>query len=297
MRDFWYSPALPFTLALVVGLLYPRFAHLLRPYALYILMCIMVFSTTEFTLRRVTETKIQRKLLIAFGLNYGVLTLVILALAFLFSYDPLIRLGFVVMAAMPPAITVVPYSKLLNGNVELAMFSNITIYFVALGLGPFIIYLFTRQFEGTLELLWALALLILIPLALSRILRKLRVDERLRRNKTLVINALFCVLVYTLIGSSRDFFLHEDMAPIALAGFIRTLLIGTCVYVLAFKAAKPDRITYTLFASYKNLGASAVIALELFGAAVLVPSIICLPFEIALIVYYSVLFGKVWHRS
>ncbi len=56
-----------------------------------------------------------------------------------------LRQGFVVMAAVPPAVAVVPLAKLLNGDVRLALYTEPLSYLSSLFLMPAIIFFFTRK--------------------------------------------------------------------------------------------------------------------------------------------------------
>ena len=72
----------------------------------------MVFSMVEIDLSIIGDLK---GAIIGFGLNYILLSGLILLLSSNLG-DEGLRQGFVVMAAVPPAIAILPLTKLLGGN-------------------------------------------------------------------------------------------------------------------------------------------------------------------------------------
>src|SRR5207245_6437128 len=85
-----------------------------------------------------------RAFLIAFAMSYVVLSRLILSFAIL-SPDPQIRNGWVLMAAVPPAIAVVPITSILKGDTRRSLISLAFLYVLGLGLVPAITLVFTNQ--------------------------------------------------------------------------------------------------------------------------------------------------------
>src|SRR5207247_6917115 len=75
----------------------------------------MTFAMTEISIAGISPRAEVRPFLLAFGMSYVVLSGLILAFAVL-SSDPQIRNGWVLMAAVPPAIAVVPITSILHGD-------------------------------------------------------------------------------------------------------------------------------------------------------------------------------------
>jgi predicted Na+-dependent transporter len=68
---------------------------------------------------------------------------------------------------------------------------------------------------------------------------------------------------------------------------MRTFGVGIAAeYSLRFAGLqKTDRISYVLFASYKNLALTATLAIALFEPVAAVPATICIVFEILLVIF------------
>jgi predicted Na+-dependent transporter len=127
--------------------------------------------------------------------------------------------------------------------------------------------------------------LILIPLLVSRYLRKFEVKYSKE-----VINIGFGIVIYTVIALNKNLF-FQDLSLILLIALIcllRTFVSGTTVLLVAKPRMEIEStIVKMLFGSYKNLGLSATVALLLFGEKSSLPSAICIVFEILLFTYYS----------
>jgi len=255
-------------LAVSMGLLLPSFAGILEPLIVPALLLMMSFSLTGIEL----EAKGDRKgALVGFTLNYILLSGLILVLASTVEKDSL-RQGFVVMAAVPPAIGVLPLTRLLRGDVHLTLCAEALSYGAALVLLPGMIAVFSgSEGIGTDYVAMTSAILILLPLAASRFLKRLNLDP------VPPINLGLFVVTYAVIGLNHGA-VCSDAGGVAFIAIIRTFAIGSVVYLLARSAGiSPERrISYTLLSSYKNLGLAAAISVMLFGPEAGIPAAICI---------------------
>jgi BASS family bile acid:Na+ symporter len=262
------NTSLIFILSILLGMTIPGPAQYTESLITPALLLMMSFSLTEIDLRAKGDL---RQAFVGFALNYVLLSGLILLLSFTIGDDAL-RYGFVVMAAVPPAVAVLPMTRLLGGDVRLSLYGEAISYLASLVLMPGLIFLFTSKTGVSLGYVVQIAMLmILVPAAASRFLRHLNLDY------VLPINLGFFVVTYTVVGlnSSAIPGAFMDVASIAL---IRTFGIGAAVYIASSVAgtALPGRISYTLFGSYKNLGLAAAVALMLFGPEAGVPAAACI---------------------
>ena len=70
--------------------------------------------------------------LVGLAVNYGVLGSLLLGTSSLFIGEEALRNGFVIMAAVPPAIAVIPFSVILNGNQTFALVATLGCYLLSL---------------------------------------------------------------------------------------------------------------------------------------------------------------------
>lgn len=250
----------------------------------------MTFSLTEISIAGISPRAELRRFLVAFGMSYVVLSGIILAFAVL-SPDPQIRNGWVLMAAVPPAIAVVPITSILRGDTRRSLISLALLYVLGLALVPAITLVFTSQAAPFGELVLETLLLIGVPLVASRFLRRwLRVADF--RGSGVSISFFF--LVVAIAGSTRAPLLaHPELiASLAFLSFGRTFLLGGIVFVLtrALRVPWSGRVAVTAFSSFKNLGLTVVLAFAVFGPVATLPSIVSLVFEILWLAALPLLF-------
>lgn len=244
----------------------------------------MTFSLTEVRFRGLSAREESRWFARALAWNYGALSGVTLLLAFFYA-DPDIRHGWIVMAAVPSAVAVIPITSLFRGNVQRALISSAFLYVAALGIAPVMTLLFAGEAANPVDLGIQLLLQIALPLAVSRPLARSGFVARHRRT---LVNFSFFVLVLTLAGANRSVFVSDPALVVALAvgGLVRTWAIGAGAYLVSnrISADRSLHIADALFASLKNLGFAAVLGVSLFAPAAALPAIICIFLEISWVV-------------
>jgi len=160
----------------------------------------MSFSLIELDLT------VKRKLkggVVGFALNYLLLSGIILALASGLESEEM-RYGFMVMAAVPPAIAVLPLTRLLGGDVRLSLYGEAVSYFAAIFIMPILIFLLAHQKGLSMIYMIEMAILfILFPILASRFLRNLNLDPMP------IINVGFFIITYTVIGLNSGIFLKD----------------------------------------------------------------------------------------
>jgi BASS family bile acid:Na+ symporter len=223
---------------------------------------------------------------VALALNYGMLTAVILLLGRMFPDD--LWWGWVLMAAAPSAVSVVPFTSIMGGRTSKALFSTSVNYVAALGLMPLISLAFIGSAVSVDSLVVSLLVLIVVPMALSRLVARVEMDKR---TKSVAMNLSFAVLIFAVAGSNRGAFFDEPWIVLAVsaASFARTFGtgLGTEYALRALKVPKEERVSSVLFASYKNLGLTATLAIALFEPRVAVPATICIVFEVVWVIFLS----------
>ncbi|HUW43293.1 MAG TPA: hypothetical protein VMW02_03555 [Thermoplasmata archaeon] len=217
-------------------------------------------------------------------MTFGILTPVLIAVSFCF--DGQLRLGWMLAAAMPAAVAVVPYSGRMRGDMRLALHGEIAIYLLALALTPAIAIVMLNASVDVVELLKVLLLLIIVPLALSRLVRRMRFSERARGAATNLTFFFFSLIV---VGANRSVFFRD--APVVLALAIASFVTVFGVGLLVDRGLKgrddPERRTLTMFATIKNTGLAIAVALSIGMPEMAVPPTMLLIFEMIWIIYLS----------
>jgi BASS family bile acid:Na+ symporter len=217
-------------------------------------------------------------------INYGFLTVLILLIGLPFTGE--YWWGWVLMAAAPSAVSVVPFTTILGGKTSKALFSTAVNYIVALALMPAISLLLIGSAVSTTSLVVSLLLLIVLPMLASRAVRRVNISKPLN---TSMLNICFAVLIFAVTGANRDAFVGEPLIVLAISAacLLRTFGTGLATEWLTRRIGMPkeERITYVLFASYKNLGLTATLAIALFEPLVAVPATICIVFEVVWVIF------------
>lgn len=175
--------------------------------------------------------------------------------------------GWVMLSAVPCAISVVPSALYLKADPKLAVLSLTVIYVIALALTPIITHILIGDSVNPLEVLRYILMFILIPFVLTVPLKRLHLKPTV---KTLFINMMMFVLVFAGLGSRQDYVFMEPMVVLALvvACIFRIFLVST-VIVLAMRKLKVNRtngLNYVTFCYWKNSGMSASLTMGLFAA-------------------------------
>jgi BASS family bile acid:Na+ symporter len=194
--------------------------------------------------------------------------------------------------AVPPAIAVIPFSVLLNGSVNFSLIATIGCYLGALAITPAIaVGLLGSGFIDPWKLMTIMAELILLPLVLSRVLRRSGLSNRIDPLKGAITNWGFFLVTYTIVGLNRAVFLNRPLSllPAAAIAVASTFLLGYAIEK-AGRLSRLDPKTTTslvLLGTQKNTGLAAGLALTLFSEKTAVPATVTTIFMIVHMIWLS----------
>lgn len=210
-------------------------------------------------------------------LTYLVLGGIVLALAYTIVEEGDLRTGLVIAAAVPPAVAVIPLTYHLGGNTGLTLVAEVGCYVAALAFTPLILFvLLGGGFVDPAELLIVLAELIVAPLAVSRILRKIPALTRAGGARIIVIIWGLFLVNYTMIGLNRDEILGQpgELIAVIIVAFACTFVLGEVLdrSLGWLGVSKADRIGLILMGTRKNYGLAGAIALAFFHSRAAIPA-------------------------
>jgi BASS family bile acid:Na+ symporter len=254
------------------------------PLSMIALGAIMTLSMSDMVLELGKTGSGFIKGLVPALMTFGILTPIFIAASFLF--DGQLRLGWMLTAAMPAAVAIVPYSERMRGDVRLALHGEIAIYLLALALTPAIAIVMLNASVDVVELLKVLLLLIIVPLALSRLVRRARFSERIRGTAT---NLAFLFFFLIVVGANRNIFFQETQVVLALAiaSFVTVFGVGLLVDRTLKGRDDPRRRTLTMFATIKNTGLAIAVALSIGMPEMAIPPTMLVIFEMIWVIYLS----------
>ena len=269
-----------------------------QPALMPALALVMTLSTATITSRDLASLKtMPRTILNSILLNYVVMGGITILLAVWLMDDTELRAGLVIVAAVPPAVAVVPFSYMLGGNATFSLTGLITTYLAALVLTPVIMMLFLDiGFFNPVELLSTIGQLIVIPLVVSRILLFTGATRNIQKWRGAVVNWSFFVVVFTIIGLNRQVFFgnFDVLLKVTIIAIAITFILGYAIELIAkfLHIDQATNISLILFGTKKNYGLASVIALTLLSERAAIPGAICLVFAILHTVWLGFHFKK-----
>jgi BASS family bile acid:Na+ symporter len=268
------------SLALLLGLFLGQGTQWTEQMVLPALAFVMMLSTTNVTRRFFRSPRMWlTPLLVGITMNYGVLGGLILVLDGFFILEEPLRIGFIVLAAVPPAVAVIPFTSFFGGDLEFSLIGTISCYLGAFIIIPLIFFtLLGSSVDIQLELFITLIEFIIIPLILSYILLRTGVVSRIDSVRGTLINWSFFLVIYTIVGLNRDIFLSQPLSliPAAIITVVTTFVLGCGIERIGrLLRIDPKRVTsMVLLGTLKNTGFSAGLALILFDRFTAIPSAI-----------------------
>ncbi|MBN1682282.1 hypothetical protein JW865_01865 [Candidatus Bathyarchaeota archaeon] len=226
-------------------------------------------------------------------LNYLILGGSIIILSYFLKLPHQYLLGFIILASVPPAVAVIPFTNFLGGNLDYSIVGFLSSYIGAFIFTPFILSLFLGSIPSFQSKLYLLLIeLIIIPFILSRILIYFNIEERIVNYKGTFINWSFFIIIYTIVGLNNEVFLRNpfSLGSLIIISFLTTFLLGYFIE-LFFKKINfdSDKITsYILLGTSKNSGFAAGLALTLISVESTVPSTITTIFMLIFFIYLDI---------
>jgi bile acid:Na+ symporter, BASS family len=223
-------------------------------------------------------------------MTYGILGGVILAATALLITDQNLWIGFVLIAAVPPAVAVIPFTAILGGNVSYTLSGTVASYLAALLIMPFMFWIcIGTGFADPYKLIWIMLLLIVLPLILSRLILFLNWQDRIEPVRGMMTDWGFFIVLYSMIGVNRDLIISRPMMILPIAGVVlaATFVLGFVIEKIGvlLKGDKKNRVSLMLLGTLKNQGIAGGLAIALFEKEAALPSAVYSVFMIIYIIW------------
>jgi BASS family bile acid:Na+ symporter len=287
-------------MALALGLLWGRGAQWIRELIVPTLILIMTISTMGVTESEFRSLRfLFRPAVAGIVMNYLILGALLLGLSALLIRDEELRVGFALIAAVPPAVAVIPFTFFLDGNTAFSLVGMIGAHLGGLVLMPLIILMFSgADFVSPSRLTIVMVELIFVPLIVSRILIRTGLSSRLDPVKGVITNWGFFLVVYTIVGLNRETMLRHpwSLMPVALIAVASTFLLGWGIERTGrfFRIEEKTLTSLVLLGTLKNYGVAGGMALALFSEKTSVPSTVA---SVFMIIYFIWLEFKKRHTD
>jgi BASS family bile acid:Na+ symporter len=275
-----------FVFALAAGLLFDKGAYWTAPCVLPALAVVMTLSMLNFpnsALRSLRSFIVPAFL--GIFMNYVILGNFIIGMSALLIQEEQLWIGFIIMAAMPPAVAVLPFAAFLNGNEPHAFAGTMGAYIGALIIIPVMALGLLDMKHIHTDMVFAIVMaLIVIPLVFSRFLLWKRLNEKIEPLKGILTDWSFFFVLYTLVGLNRETIIGQPLflMPSVMIAFASTFLLGFTIGVVA-TIVHCDKDTLTsllLLGTLKNYGLAGGLAVLLFSREAALPAIVVMTFMI-----------------
>jgi bile acid:Na+ symporter, BASS family len=221
---------------------------------------------------------------------------IILASIFLVREEGL-WIGMVLIAAAPPAIAMIPLSKLFKADVISSIAGLAGAYLGALLIAPLIVLGFlkdiTLNYAGIILLVLEL---IFLPLAISRIIVDKDWNKIVEPYEGIITDICFFIVFYTITANNRDILVNwsSDLSSLAIIAFA-IIFLAALIIVKAgrfFHTAENKITSFLLLGTMKNCGLAGGIALTIFNKEAALPALV---FAVFTFIYINLLKYKMKH--
>jgi BASS family bile acid:Na+ symporter len=286
-----------FLLAITFGLALPQAAQWTKIVMMPALALVMMLATINVPNDYFLNPRaILKPSLAGILMTYVILNGAILLLSALLISDHNLWIGFVLIAAVPPAVAVIPFTAILEGNVSNTLSGTVASYLAALLIMPLMFWIFIGTgFDDPYKLVRIMLLLIVLPLVLSRIILYFNWQDRLAPVRGSLTNWGFFIVLYSIIGVNRDLIFSKPLTIIPVAGiaFATTFVLGWIIQKIGvlLNVDKENIVSLVLQGTLKNQGISGGLAIALFAKEAAVPSAVYSIFMILYIIWLD------WRKS
>jgi BASS family bile acid:Na+ symporter len=247
----------------------------------------MFFSIKPLFKHQLHIKKKLKQALFSVGLNYVFLSGFVLVMSFLLFEPGDLLTGFIILAILPPAVSIMPLNFLLKGDSETAIIALFISYLIALVVLPLTFLFVFKQVFDIILLLRVILVIMVLPFMAAYLTRKM--THKVFSYGKALINLFLGGIIIFAVSVNRESILSftPDLGNVYLLS-ASIPVFGLLVYYLAKDKDKPAAINYSLYTVVKNRGLGLALALFFFSNQVAIPSIIGLITEVV----YFIIFKK-----
>jgi len=279
--------------AVIAGIVIGEKAVFLKNYSFVALALTMSFSMTGISLKHLKNpVHVTKQLLLGIFFNYIVFSAVLIPLAWFLMPNKNLFYGFVVIAAAPPGVAIIPFSYILKGKVEYAIIGVTGAFLASILIAPLLVNLFTDgQQVKPFEMLTMMIQLVLLPMIISRLLLLKPIFRYIEPIRGKVVDWGFAIIIFVAVGMNRQVFFSNPslLVKVSLVLVIAIFGLGIGITYLGklLKIDSSTNLTQSMLVSIKSSGFSVFTALTLFGKEAAIPSAIMAVMVLLYLIYLS----------
>ena len=240
----------------------------------------------------------KKEVALCFLCSFGLNTAITLLMGLLFIDDEALWYGWVVLSAVPCAISVMTMTFYLKGDLKLGMMGFSLIYGSALILTPLITHLLIGEAASWLKILQYVVLFVIIPIVIDIPLNRVTIPPKV---KVMVLNVVIMAMVFISVGFRRDYIIdNPDVALMLLLANMVRIFVPTIILVILLKrmgCSREKGSVYIALTFWKNSGLAATLCIMMFSVTypnALLPAVLSLMVENVLFMIIQGTFDKIW---
>ncbi|MBR4227435.1 MAG: hypothetical protein IKR86_11920 [Candidatus Methanomethylophilaceae archaeon] len=251
-----------------------------------IVVALMIQMTLSMDGLRFSKDDISEQrngMLFSMLLCYGVNTLITLAIGAMFIpfYAPM-WYGWVLLASMPCAISVVTAAVLMRGDLNVAVVAVASTYVAGILVAPLVSFTLIGDAVNPLEILKYIVLFIVVPAIITIPLRRLRLSSRM---KVPVIDLMMAIMLFLSVNANHGYLVsYPDVFLVVIAAVILRLVALIAVSRIIMRRLRVRRGSvpvYHVLCVWKNTGLSVSMCMILLSGTPesVIPCFVCMIVE------------------
>lgn len=269
MMKFLFNRNVVFTASVVAGFAAGGSLGVFSFLNMPILILIMTLSLAEIDFSEFKNmSKLVKPFLAGIGLNYFLVFFILISLGRLFGIEGKTWAGLVFTAATPPGLAIIPFTLVVKGDLFYSSVATFSASFAALVFTPWLATVFIgNDVVGFFDIFNLIAMLLVIPFILARIVRAIGGGDLARKIHGPVVNIGFGIIFAVILGINKELVL-TDLISVAKLFFISVISVFCFAYAIRYVVfkrgiAEDTRKSIVLVATIKNsiFGATAGLAL------------------------------------
>jgi len=281
-------------IAVIAGIIVGEHANSLKFLTFPALALTMTFSMTGMSLVQLrSEPHIYKPMLTGIALNYVAFSAVMLPLAYWLMPTKELFYGFVIIAATPPGVAIIPFSFILRGNVVYAIISVTGAFLGSILIAPIMVKLFAASSGiNPTDLLFMTLQLVVAPLIVSRFLLWKPIKPLIEKIRGKVVDWGFAIIIFVAVGLNRQVLFSSPALLLSIAGILIVTIFGlghyTNVVAKKLRISQDKRIPMAMLVGIKSSGFSVFTALTLFGKEAAIPSAVMAVVVLLYLIFLSI---------
>lgn len=259
---------------------------------------VMYFSLRPFLGSRFQIKNGKMELVIPIIINYALLSLAYVVLAYIFfgtAHDFFI--GYILIAITPPAVSIIPFCYMSLCDPETADIPVFVSFLLSIFIIPAVLFSLYGKTIDVQTLIRVITIIMLIPAFLAYKTHKSR--SRLFDYSKAAINVCLAAVIFISMSLNRAVFLgftNKDVIYVYIINAIVIFGLGLLVYAASRKLFPKDAVAHTFYATQKNVGTSITLGIFLFNPDTAVPAIIALAMQFIYFIFFEQVFVKRKHQ-